>query len=109
MHCHIVWHIDGGLALQWIERPDEIPAKQYASKQSFQDECSGMTEFEATHSVKKSWESGLKRRSPYFEDLLNARSNNVVRRSETAEKRYIDSYVKRGLGDGFKPRRHGLR
>ena len=109
MHCHIVWHVDGGLALQWIERPDDIPAKEYASKASFQNECSAMAAFEGSGSGKFSWESGLKRRSPYFEDLLNSRSESVVRRSETAEKRYIDSYVKRGLGDGFKPRRHGLR
>ena len=111
MHCHIVWHVDGGLSLQWLERPDEIPASTYANKAEFKNECSAMEAYEAQGSFrqKTSGESGLKRRSPYFEDLLNTRSEDVVRRSDTAEKRYIDSYVRRGLGDGFKPRRHGLR
>lgn len=25
MHCHIGWHVDEGLALQFVERQDEIP------------------------------------------------------------------------------------
>jgi len=26
MHCHIAWHSSAGLALQWVERPSNIPA-----------------------------------------------------------------------------------
>ena len=26
MHCHIAWHASGGLALEWVEKPGEIPA-----------------------------------------------------------------------------------
>ena len=49
--------------------------------------------------------SGLKSRdSPYFDQLLHSRGDNVVRRAETPEKRYIDSYLKRGLGDSHKAR-----
>ena len=25
MHCHIAWHASAGLALQWVELPDQIP------------------------------------------------------------------------------------
>ncbi|RMZ81651.1 hypothetical protein DV737_g2422, partial [Chaetothyriales sp. CBS 132003] len=111
MHCHIVWHVDGGLALQWIERPSEIPAAEYVSKPAWQNECAAEIAYEAedpSH-VKTSAASGLKRRSPYFDDLLNAGSENVVRHSDAVERRYIDSHVRRGFGDGFKPRRHAHR
>ena len=106
MHCHIVWHVDGGLALQWVERPADIPATKYASSPSFQKECSAMKSYIADGGAQPlSSESGLKRReSPYFDQLLHSRGDNVVRRSETPEKRYIDSYLKRGLGDSHKAR-----
>ncbi|KIX03672.1 uncharacterized protein Z518_07225 [Rhinocladiella mackenziei CBS 650.93] len=86
MHCHVVWHSDGGLALQWIERPDEIPA--YADKQTFQDECSALSTYEAvdpSHRTHSSGSSGLKRRT-YVDPFLEARSDNVVRLSESVEK-----------------------
>jgi len=110
MHCHIVWHVDGGLALQWIERPNDIPAQKYTTSSGFSNECKNMNTYIANGGAQPfSSESGLKRReSPYFDSLLQARGDNVVRRSESAEKRYIDSYLKRGLGDGYKPR-HGAK
>ncbi|RMD39446.1 hypothetical protein DV735_g5686, partial [Chaetothyriales sp. CBS 134920] len=111
MHCHIVWHVDGGLALQWLERPSEIPASQYVNKAEWQNECAGEVAYEAAdpRHIKTTSDSGLKRRSPYFDDLLNARSDNVVRLSEGAERRYIDHHARRGLGDGFKARHNSRR
>jgi len=66
MHCHIVWHVEGGLALQFIERPGDIPASSYVNKPAFQDECSSLAAYEAAvpDSVKTDGESGLKRRAP---------------------------------------------
>lgn len=43
MHCHIAWHSEGGLSLQYIERPDLIPglfSSQVLVKGSeFQETC----------------------------------------------------------------------
>ncbi len=93
MHCHIIWHVDGGLALQWIERPDEI--KNYYGSAAFKDECAANAKYEASAPgrVHTSGESGLKARD-YSDSMMQ--SENVRR------------HLKRGLGDGYKPR-HGLR
>lgn len=101
MHCHIVWHVDGGLALQWIERPDDIPAKGYTSKQSFQDECSAYNAYEAegAYRVKTTGESGLRRR--YMDEMLSSHSGDVVRRS--GEKHFFEHVDKRGVS-GYSPR-----
>jgi FtsP/CotA-like multicopper oxidase with cupredoxin domain len=98
MHCHIVWHVDGGLAMQWIERPDDIHAQQYTSKDAFQRECKNVKSYFAGGGQKvSSGESGLKVRS-YFDDMLAARGGeNVVRRGDgAAKRRYIDQHLKRG-------------
>lgn len=60
MHCHIIWHADGGMGMQFIERPGEI--SDYASKSDFQSECSAMNTYEAASPdhIKSPWESGLK-------------------------------------------------
>lgn len=104
MHCHIVWHVDGGLALQFTERPKDI--LPYANSTAFKDECSSLAAWQGNDSsrVHTSGESGLKRRT-YLEELLHADSrDDVVRRAESPEKQYLESKVKRGLGDGFRPR-----
>jgi Multicopper oxidase len=103
MHCHIIWHVDGGLALQWLERPDEIDTKSYLSS-SFDKECSALSTYEAAspHHVKSSGSSGLKAR--YSEEMVHG---DVVRRS--SEKAYLDGHAKRGLGDGKFRARHGAR
>jgi len=79
MHCHIVWHVDGGLALQWIERPNDIPA--YANSQAFKSECSSLNTWQnaGPGRIHTSGESGLKRR-------------------------FFDGAVRRNVGDGFKHR-----
>lgn len=61
MHCHIIWHADGGMGVQIIERPDEI--SDYYSKPEFQSECSNMKSYHAGGGqVKAEYESGLKKR-----------------------------------------------
>lgn len=64
MHCHITWHADGGLALQFIERPDDIPSTTYVG-QSFNNECSALATYETSYpqGKKLSGQSGLKRSS----------------------------------------------
>jgi FtsP/CotA-like multicopper oxidase with cupredoxin domain len=47
-HCHIAWHASGGLSLQFLERPDDIPAAQYALSDSFQNQCSNYQSYAAT-------------------------------------------------------------
>lgn len=62
MHCHIIWHADGGMALQYIEQPDQIPASTYYNSQSFQDECTAYDGYTAAGGEGHlSYESGLKR------------------------------------------------
>ena len=113
MHCHIAWHVDGGLALQWLERPDEIPA--YAAKDSFKQECSDYTSYEAadTAHVKYSGQSGLKKREEtYFDKMvgeINRQFNNVVRRDTHGAHHYMEGHLKRGLGDGAHRRTFGRR
>lgn len=46
LHCHIIWHSESGMGLQFIERPDEIPAKLYTSKRSYLQECAAEIEYE---------------------------------------------------------------
>ncbi|KIW28756.1 uncharacterized protein PV07_04630 [Cladophialophora immunda] len=69
MHCHISWHVDGGLALQFLERPDDIPAKQYVD-QAFEDECSALAAYQDSNpqGAKLTGQSGLKARG-YSDEL----------------------------------------
>ncbi|KAI5782051.1 multicopper oxidase-domain-containing protein [Peziza echinospora] len=58
MHCHIAWHASAGLALQWVERPAEIPAliaSQPGLKESFEDRCQKWRDWDAQ---KCEWETG---------------------------------------------------
>ncbi len=67
MHCHIVWHVGDGLALQFIERPDDIIKADYPSKAAYQEECSALNAYAAGNpqSVRTGGESGLKKRTAY--------------------------------------------
>ncbi|KAK5956915.1 hypothetical protein OHC33_002404 [Knufia fluminis] len=115
MHCHIAWHVDGGLALQWLERPDDMQVSTYTDKQSFKDECSAYSSYEATtpSGKKFSGQSGLKRReNNYFDRMVseaNRQFDNVVRRDGHAHSHYLDGHLKRGLGDGHNRRTFGRR
>ena len=86
--------------MQFIERQDEIPAAQWTSNTSFQDQCDAYESFNALtgKGIKTSGESGLKKR--WFEEDAES---SVVRKSERSEKKYLEN-VARGLGDGYKPR-----
>jgi len=95
LHCHIAWHVSGGLAMQFLERPDEIPAAKYAESDSFESQCSAFNAFDAV----APWpltgaDSGLKRR-----EQTAGYSADVVRRSEKSSKRYHGHNLRRGLGD----------
>ncbi|KIW10823.1 hypothetical protein PV08_10122 [Exophiala spinifera] len=102
MHCHIVWHVDGGLALQWIERPDDI--KPYAASDEFQSECDSLTDWQRSNplGIPSSWQSGLRKRV-YLDD---AAGGVVRRRSESSPRDFLASSFRRRIGDGFKLR-HG--
>jgi len=114
MHCHIAWHVDGGLALQWIERPDDMSSSGYTTKEQFQDQCSSYATYEAsgTQYQKFSGQSGLRRRElTYFDKYMNEvnrQFTSVVRRGEQA-KHFLDGHLKRGLGDGANRRTFGRR
>lgn len=97
MHCHIVWHVDGGLALQWIERAQEIP--KYADSPVFEEQCSSVSAWVDVNPLARthtSGSSGLKR-STYFDEFLETRSKEVVRRD-------LGSHKRHGLGDSWRPR-----
>ncbi|KAJ9620336.1 hypothetical protein H2204_012305 [Knufia peltigerae] len=76
MHCHIIWHADGGMGLQFLERPGEIDAKGYYDG-DFKDECASYGTYEASAPHRHPYESGLKARH-----LQNHRMShrNVVRK-----------------------------
>ena len=102
MHCHIAWHVDGGLALQFIERPSDIA--NYGQQPEFQSECSayGSYESQSTDHQKLSGQSGLRRREDnYFDRVMSEarRSMSVVRRDGGAH-HYLNSHHKRTFGDG---------
>jgi FtsP/CotA-like multicopper oxidase with cupredoxin domain len=63
MHCHIAWHVDGGLGLQFIETPSNIPAGRYYDS-DFKNECSALGSYLSSNpgSVKGTGSSGLKAR-----------------------------------------------
>lgn len=94
MHCHIAWHLDGGLALQFIERPSDITASAYVGKQSFKDECSALTAYEAANpqGAKTSGQSGLKRRYEAFD----------IEPFHAGAKMHIDKYRKRYAAHGHR-------
>lgn len=62
MHCHIVWHVEGGMALQFVEAPKSINAGKYANKPDFKQQCAAMTEYESDPARRKlPGQSGVKR------------------------------------------------
>lgn len=56
VHCHIVWHVGAGLALQFLERASEIPTTMDLS--GISDECSTWDTYYAATSFKQ-LDSGL--------------------------------------------------
>jgi hypothetical protein len=97
LHCHIAWHASGGLSMQFVERPNDIPAATYALSDSFQSQCNKYGAY-SDHAPFPllGGDSGLKVR----------RDEDVVRRSERASKRYLSHNLKRGLGDSHHQHGH---
>lgn len=63
MHCHMAWHASGGLSMQYLERPNEIPnlyASDVATAQ-YQNTCNDWKAY-YPGSVWKQEDSGLRRR-----------------------------------------------
>ncbi|KAK4941553.1 hypothetical protein LTR10_018572 [Elasticomyces elasticus] len=91
MHCHIVWHVDDGLALQFIERPNDIVSQKYTSKDSYKQECAALNEYQSANpqAVRQQGESGLKRRTTY-EHLGTSRNHysGLKRHASHSHKRY---------------------
>lgn len=60
MHCHIAWHASSGLALQWVERPKEIPGLMMARGGRVKREFGQRCEAWRTHEEKKcEWKKGF--------------------------------------------------
>jgi len=80
MHCHIIWHADGGMALQYIEQPASANVDQYYNT-AFQDECSALNTYQAQGSDRlvESFQSGIKRRQHLDAHLNHAAHRDVVR------------------------------
>jgi FtsP/CotA-like multicopper oxidase with cupredoxin domain len=101
LHCHIAWHASGGLSMQFLERPSDIPAASYAS--AGKSQCDSYNSFAATSPYKLfGADSGLKARR---EDMAGY-SADVVRRSEKSSKRYLSHNLRRGLGDSHHQHGH---
>lgn len=92
MHCHITWHVDGGLALQFVERPSDITAKAYVND-AFNQECSALEAYQSANpqGAKLSGQSGLKRRGGIDADVN-------VGKFQAGAKMHIDKYRKRYTG-----------
>jgi len=59
MHCHIAWHTSSGLALQWVERPNDIQAlmnRDPSVKPEFEERCHQWQMHEAS---KCEWKQGF--------------------------------------------------
>jgi hypothetical protein len=103
MHCHIAWHASGGLSMQFLERPSDIPAASYALTDSFQHQCSNYEAYANTAPYQLlGGDSGIKVRR----EELAGYSADVVRRSEKASKRYLSHNLRRGLGDSHHQHGH---
>jgi FtsP/CotA-like multicopper oxidase with cupredoxin domain len=101
MHCHIAWHASGGLAMQFLERPGDIPAGKYAA--AGKGQCDNYNSYATTAPFNLlGGDSGLKARR---EDMAGY-SPDVVRRSEKSSKRYLSHNVRRGLGDSHHQHGH---
>ena len=64
MHCHIAWHASAGLALQWIERRDDIPKllktpRAKGVMKELDDQCKNWAQWYGHPSVEKQEDSGI--------------------------------------------------
>jgi hypothetical protein len=47
IHCHIAWHVSEGLAMQFIERPPDIPGNVGVTSQ-WTDNCEAWKTYQDT-------------------------------------------------------------
>lgn len=57
MHCHIAWHVSEGLAVQFLERAQDIPGA-FSLGDEFYEGCRNWDDYYATAPYKQ-FESGL--------------------------------------------------
>jgi hypothetical protein len=48
IHCHIAWHVSEGLAMQFVERIDEIPGNVGVTSQWI-DNCAAWQEYQSVY------------------------------------------------------------
>ena len=74
MHCHIAFHAGEGLSLQFLERPDDIPAKygSLVNGDAFQDNCKAWREYEyGGGMVYNKSDSGLRKRHEHMHGRMD--------------------------------------
>ncbi|EPE07365.1 laccase [Ophiostoma piceae UAMH 11346] len=65
MHCHIAWHVSGGLAVNFLERPADLKARiSAADKTAFDNQCAAWNEYYPSKDPYRQSDSGLRRREP---------------------------------------------
>lgn len=86
MHCHIAWHVSGGLSLQYLERPSEIPGAygSQVSGSAYQDTCSAWKKYAPTMVYPQS-DSGLKRREVVGDVVMD-----TIQLEELPERRSVE-------------------
>ncbi|CAK7238399.1 laccase, multicopper oxidase, benzenediol:oxygen oxidorectuctase [Sporothrix eucalyptigena] len=63
MHCHIAWHVSGGLAVNFVERPADFKAGVAAAdKTAFTNQCSAWNAYYPSQDPDRQDDSGLRKR-----------------------------------------------
>jgi len=47
-HCHIGWHVGGGLSLQFLERESDIKSAVHIDQAAFNQTCSAFSTYDAS-------------------------------------------------------------
>ncbi|CAK7236310.1 laccase, multicopper oxidase, benzenediol:oxygen oxidorectuctase [Sporothrix curviconia] len=64
MHCHIAWHVSGGLAVNFVERPADFAAGvSAADKTAFSNQCAAWNKYYPSHDPDHQDDSGLRKRN----------------------------------------------
>ena len=99
MHCHIAWHVSGGLSLQYLERPDDIPGLFGSVVQGadYAKTCNNWKKY-ASGSVYKQSDSGLKKREVVGDVQLEMEALETFperRSAEGAVRAHLVKHVRR--------------
>lgn len=61
LHCHIAWHVSGGLAVNFVERPTDFKAGvSAADKNAFTSQCTNWNNYYPAHDPDRQDDSGLR-------------------------------------------------